>query len=58
MTYKSSEVFAVRHVLHNLIWDKTEIDDAALSYDIVDTLLAADYISDLPFQKIKEETNA
>lgn len=54
MTYRSSEVFAVRRQLHDFLWNKVEVDDGTL-WDIVDSLLAEDYISDVPFQEIKEE---
>ena len=58
MSYTTSEVMAVRQHLYETIWNGTEISDIDLTYEIVDMLLTEDYISDVPFQEIKEETNA
>ena len=55
MSYTSGEVFAVRDRLYAILWQETDIDSEELAYDIVDKLLANDYISDVLFQEIKEE---
>lgn len=58
MGYLTSEVIAAREHLYNTIWQDTNISDSDVIYAIVDYLLSSDYISDVLFQEIKEETNA